>query len=318
MSQSLQIPNFTPLSIRERSTLDADAAIGETALVLSYADNFAADDYLVVGRLGSESAELLQVQAVSNDVNIDLVNAIVKDHSRFDEVNLLYGNQIRIYRAANVDGNVPDDDSFDPLGSAIDIDIDQAQTAYTDPDGGENYWYKFTYYNSTADIETDLASSAAVRGGGHGNYASVDAIRQAAGFAGNRYITDTLIATKRAAAQSVIDSELTGMYVVPFEKPINPLIVEITTELAAGYLLLDEYGGTSARMREQGQAKVDQALAKLTRINNKELVLTGVTGVTQTVPDAGGYNAWPNASTGNTPTDPHNGAPRMFTTQDRY
>jgi len=135
MSQTLQIPNFTALSTREKSALDADVGIGDSSIVLTYSDNIAPDDYLVIGRLGGESTELVQVQVVNNSVNVDIVGQTVKEHSRFDDVNLLFGNQIKIYRAANVDGTIPADGAFNVVGSAFDMDIDQTETLLTDPDG---------------------------------------------------------------------------------------------------------------------------------------------------------------------------------------
>jgi len=315
MSQTIKINNFSSLNIKERTELDADVAAAATSLSVKNNQNFAANDIVYVGRLGSDTGENLVASGISNATTIG-VSALARPHNRFDDVHSLFGNKIRIYRAANVNGTAPADASFSLLAT-VDIDFDQVSTTYTDADGSSSYWYKFTFYNSTASTETTLPDSTASRGASYGLYCSVDDVKQKAGLQNNKYLPDSLVDQKRQAAKAYIDAELTGLYVVPFTTPINPLIREVAQLLAAGYLLTSEFGASSASTRAQGQEFIDAAKAILTRINNKELKLTGVTGEADTVTNAGGYNAWPNGETATTQGE-YGGAERQFRMSDRY
>ena len=321
MSAKIRINNFSNANIVETTEFNADAAIGALTLTLKATQGLLSGNYLILGTRGAESAEM-RIAGVPNadGVTLPITVATQIAHSRFDQLTKLFGNKLRIYRAANVDGTIPLDASFAVL-TTIDIDPDQAFTDHTDADGGSGFWYKSTFYNSTTLAETPLAEAQAARGGGFGNYASVEEIRNKAGLDGNRWITDAKIDEKRKAAQSVIDSTLTGLYTTPFTTPVNPLINEITQLLAAGYLLTSE--ATNASSRLEGQAMLDQAsnsngTGLLDKLNKKELKLTGLTGDPETVPDAGGYDAWPNASTEDADANVGGQAPRSFRISDRY
>jgi hypothetical protein len=315
MSQTLKINNFSSLNIKERTELDADAAAAATSLSVKNNQDFAANDIVYVGRLGSDTGEKVVASGISNATTIG-VSALARPHNRFDDVHSLFGNKIKVYRAANVDGTAPSDASFSSIAT-IDIDYDQPSTSYTDSSGGSDYWYKFTFYNSTASTETTLPDSTAARGASYGLYCSVDDVKQKAGLQNNKYLPDSLVDQKRQAAKAYIDAELTGLYTVPFTVPINPLIREVAQLLAAGYLLTSEFGASSASTRAQGEEFIKNGLDILTRINNKELKLTGVTGAVSTVPDAGGFNAWPNGDTA-TALPEVGGAERQFRMADRY
>ena len=316
MSASFKIDNFGSINLKEKSKLDAEAAAAATGLTLQSTQGYSTDDFMLIGLKGAEGTELKRIDSVTNDTALVLTEGLDNPHGRFEDVVKLFGDQIQVYRAANVDGTQPADGSFSTVGSPISIDPDQMYSEFTDSSGGSDYWYKFVYKNSVSSDITALADSIAVRGGGISNYCSFDDIRNEAGFQNNPYITDAKISSKRAAAQSMIDSALQGIYVVPFSKPINPLIIEITTKLAAGYLLVQEYGGTSVRMRDDGQKKIDEAMALLARIDKRELTLTGVTGVSQEI-SGSGVQSWPNADTAEADAE-DGGGERMFRVSDRY
>ena len=55
--------------------------------------------------------------------------------------------------------------AFAVITRLAEIDPDQTSTYRTDTSGGSDYWYKVTYYSSTAAVDaTDLAVATAVRG----------------------------------------------------------------------------------------------------------------------------------------------------------
>lgn len=324
MSKTLALNNFSDANIVETTELDADALKTVSSLVLKDNQGFSAGDVILIGQRGSETAELRTVDTVdSNLINLTITEALSLNHSRFDQVTKLFGSEMKIYRAIT-DGSFPTGADFGAAYSVIPIDPDQMSTRFTDASGdadNPHIWYKRTFHNQTTDQETPLSEAIAYKGAESSEYATVEEIRSKAGLQGNRWITDEKIQEKRRTAQAVIDGTLTGLYSVPFTPPVNQLINEITQMLAAGYILLQE--STSAAARSQGQALVDQVTNKdrtgwLDKLDKKELKMVGLQGETQTAAETGGVTGWPNDSTGTDRNDPRNGAPRAFTTQDRY
>lgn len=314
MSQSLQISNFDQINIKEKTTLNADTIIGATSVALAYSNNILANDYMYVGRRGSESGEVSTVTSVTDAITV-VIAALTKPHNRFDDVTTLFGNKIQVYRAVNVDGTAPLDAAFATLGSPIDIDFDQVQTYFTDAAGGSGYWYKYTYRNSFTATETALADCPAVRGGVVGQYCSIESIRKEAGFQNNRNITDADIDQKRQAAQGHINSELGGIYVVPFTSPIHPFVAELTRIYAAGMLLTKDYGTVKAFSTNEGKAKMDWVDGQLKLLKDKTAVLRDVLGNDTSVPNAGGFTMYPDASTDGAAVA--DGGPK-FTSADRH
>jgi hypothetical protein len=276
MSTLLRVDNFASRNIKERIRLSADVAAAATALTVENNQGATVDYPVLIGPRGREQTELRRVLSVAGASTINLSAALSFAHVSGDEGVILFGDQIKVYRAANVDGRTPADASFAAfLASPVNIDFDQLMTDIQDPSGSSSYWYKFSYYNSTTTDETSLADSIAVRGGGFGHYASVDAIRDEAGFSRNENIKDATIATYRDRAESIINSKLHGFYTLPLSSPIPGNITAITVLLAAGLLMNKEYGamntgGTST----EGKAKVDDAMAMLTELVSGDATIT--------------------------------------------
>lgn len=313
MAQTLSLPNYLSSNLVQQTRLDGTVTpAGSAALTVENNNGFTDGDYFVVGNLGGEVTELLIVGSVTAATTITPTASTALDHSGDDYVTKLFGSQLKVYRAPNVNGLAPDDDTFSPLGSPVDLDVDQAFTGYTDPDGGSDWWYKFTYFNSTTSAETNLSDSTAVRGGGVGDYTSVEAIREEAGLQNAPYVTDKLIDKKRQAAQREIDSTLVDSYTVPFTTPINAFIADICTRLAAGFLLLEQFGQVQRQDGTAAQAKVDQARADLKSIALGDVKLTDTTGISTALPDSSGAaNSWPNQQTVVSPRS-EGGSPRSF------
>lgn len=294
MSQTLQITNFSELNIKERSVLDADAAVGATSVTAAYNDNMANNDYLYLGQLGTESGEVATISSLTGAKTIG-TSALTKAHNRFEPATVLFGNQLKIYRAANVDGTTPADGSFSVL-TTVAIDFDQVQTKYTDSSGGSGYWYKTTYFNSTTSVETSLADCVARRGGSTSVYASNESIRSEAGFKNNQFIPDSLVDEKRRAAQDYIDGQLSGLYTVPFVAPINDGIAEICRQLAAGLLMNHDYG-VNASGKGAGDGKIKWAYDEIAKIKNKVTVVTDQNGSDTSIANVGGWSSWPDTTT---------------------
>lgn len=262
MALTLRIDNFAPANLSEGSALDADTAVSASpiAVLVKNSVGFTLNGPVLVGNLGSETAELRYVTLIGDATHVTL-NSLAYVHNRFDPITSLIGDQIQLYRAPNVDGGVPADISFAVVGSPQGLNADGLSTDISDPTGGSSYWYKYTYRNSVTTIETSLADAIAERGGTYGHYVSIGAIRYEAGFANNVNIKDTTIAECRNEAESTINSRLHGFFTLPLTEPVAGNVSRMTKMLAAGYLLNREYGamntgGTSA----QGQAKINEVL----------------------------------------------------------
>jgi hypothetical protein len=295
VAQTLNLSNYDDPNIKETAKINADVAVDDTSLAISFSDDLEEGDLLYLGRLGSESGEVVTVATIVDSENITIA-AATKPHSRFEDATVIFGNQIKIYRASNVDGSQPDDTSFSFLDTT-NIDFDQLSTSYIDDTGGADYWYKYIYRNSGGD-ETFLTDSSAARGGGVGNYCSIQNIREEAGFQNNRYITDSQINNERQAAQDEINGELSGIYTLPFEPPINPMITRITKVLAAGFLLSKDYGVVNTFSTNNGATKTKEARDLLAKIASKEYVLNDATGTDTSIPGTGrSFGGWPDETT---------------------
>lgn len=323
MSQTIALENFSSLNLLEQTELNADVAVGATTISPKSTDNLTANHLLYLGRTGSEGGEKVTIDAIASETSLTIdAPGTTKPHSQFEPVYRLFGDQLKVYRALNVDGSTPADGSFSLLGTPLDIDFDDVQTSYTDPDGSEDYWYKYTFYNSVSTEETDIAATNAVRGGNVGNYASITAVRREAGLLTNRNISDAMIDEQRQTAQALINARLGGRYIVPFSGSINPLVEKMTVMLAAGWLLLRNYGPNVTLNTNDGNARVNwvtnnEGTGILDKLDKGEMKLTGADGVvTGSNSTQGEVTSWPNDST-DTAASNVGGGERMFRVSDR-
>jgi hypothetical protein len=314
MSQPITIPNFEPANIKEWSNIAVAVAASSTTTTLFNNDNIAANDYMLLGRPGSETGELQQVASVSG-VTIVTTDPLSFDHEYNADVTILRSNQFKIFRASNVNGSVPDDAAFSVIDT-IDIDIGKVETTYIDPTGSDSFWYKSARFNSTTNEMAPLSESQAVRGGNAGNYTTVEDVRKEAGFEHNLNITSATVYQCIIDAQAYINGKLNGIYVVPFSDPVNPFISKLAKVLAAGYLQIIQYDG-SYGMPANGTSdneKIKWVEEKLKQLVDGSLTLVNPDGTVPTQPPSGngngdrGFSGYPNRNT------PQN-EPRMFEVQ---
>lgn len=319
MSQTLNIPNFRENNIflNTQTELTAIVVPGSSALPVLNNNSFTSL-FVLVGRPGSDVAELLPNTTPTPGTSIPLGSNTLLQHSQGDPVYALFGSQIRIYRALDAGlGQQPPDSAFGygtPYAT-VSIDSSSDSTQYTDAAGNGSYWYKFTYYNPTTSSETDIGSATAVRGAFTVTYCSLDDIRGQAGFTYAPYITNASIDQKRQAAQDEINGALDEFYQTPLQPPINDFIKDICMRLAAGLLRLKHYSQIS-NPQINGQNMYDAAQLDLDKLIMKERVLVNKQGQSTAGPGAtGGVEGWPNSSTQSAPGN-QGGAPRVFRMSD--
>jgi len=89
----LKNPGITDL---ERSELSSDAAAGATSLSVDASEGFATNDYVVIGELGTEAAELVRITSITNTTTLAVTATVFAHIENVPVVKTLF-NQIRVY-----------------------------------------------------------------------------------------------------------------------------------------------------------------------------------------------------------------------------
>lgn len=133
-------------------------------------------------------------------------------------------------------------------------------------------------------------------------YSTATKVRDEAGFTGNNNILDATITSYIDAATSHIDGKIGRIYTLPLAS--TPAIIElIERNLAAGYLMLDEYGTQGEGTSKDGNAKIKWAESMLESIEKGVIELVNTSGVVLTQNNRIGMSGMPLDSTGTDKTD---------------
>lgn len=278
MSQIIVIENFPASNIAELTSITSDASAAQAVVNVENIGSIVVNDYLLIGEKGQENAQIAKVSSISS-LAITLNANLTTKHYRGEKVYKIRANQVKIYRADNVDGSLPADGSFSVLATS-DIKSDAVYTEYVDATGGSDYWYKYTFYNFTSTAESSIADAVGVRGGNYGYYVTSEEVRQEAGMSNNRWIADTLVFEKIQLAQSEVNSVLVSSgYSLPFTE-VPGLVKNATLMLAAGYLMIADYGPEFEGLNKDGNNKLTAARTLLDKIKAKSADLVESDGTT--------------------------------------
>lgn len=109
-------------------------------------------------------------------------------------------------------------------------------------------------------------------------YSSVATVKQFAGITGNLNISTASITTKIGMADGIINGKIFDAYVLPLSE--TPAMIEnISAQLAAAMILLDEYGVETEETDKDGEKMWERALAVLEMIQKRELkIISDTTG----------------------------------------
>ncbi len=316
MAELLQIPNYQSINIAEQAVLNAEALSGQPTVRYLDIQGFSVGDKVVLDP-ETEIGELLTIQTIDAATKtVTFTTNLANRHSYGTHVYKLFGEKIRLYRAVNIDGAIPDDSQFSLLATS-DITAYNTFTQILDSSGGSAFWYKSTYYNATTASETGLSLSYASRGGGYGRYVSIEDIRLEAGFQNNTNLDDSVFATRRDQAEAEINGRLAAAgYTIPLQGSNGsaytpPLIENIARLLSAGYVLNQDYGATTEGSTKAGNEKLKQANRLLSDIQNQNIVLLDTTG--STLVRTSQVSGWPDNTTQYVGTDGVNGEPFQIT-----
>jgi phage gp36-like protein len=301
MATTLRIDSFQEINVIERTELSADYVDAAETLSIRSTEGLSAGQSIYVGQLSREGCEKAVIASVVDQTTINLSEALKLPHARYEPVTAVLGDSIHIYRAPDLDGNVPADMQFSVLTTRT-IDPDQPSTYYKDATGSSAFWYRYTYFNPISNDETPLTAFDAWRGDDFEHYASLAEIRKEAGFEHAYNLPDSDVELQRRNAESEINASLVGAYTVPLA-PVPAIIRTLTIQLAAAMLLAKAYGET-AGIRQ----KLKDARAAINGYKNQSSVLTDDDGNSLSTSDSvGGY-----------PGAPSREAPRYFRMGDKY
>lgn len=301
MITPIRINNFPVEQIKSKTLIDVTGGIaaGATSVPVQNSANFAIADHTLIGPLGTAQCEEAVLAVAPPDSGHLTVPALQFAHGEFEEVVAIKYNEIKIYTAAAIStGEIPPSTSFTLL-TTLPITVNQQYTDYVDPAGSSAIWYAWTYFNSTTSAETNFnENERVVLGADADQYCTIDDIRKQAGLENNPWITDYDIALERSKAQEEIDSTLFSMYDVPFATPVPYIIQDITIRLAAGRLLIKDYGTDSTGSSKDGDLLLKDARVDLQDINEREMVVLDADRQSLLAEEsAGGVSSWPNNST---------------------
>jgi len=129
---------------------DYTVASSGTTLTVKNTAAFAANDYLVLGKLGTEQAEIVKISAVGSDTSITLTAAAKFNHAADSVVTKIPYDKFRVYRSTTGVGG-----SYSLLSeAAMQVDASDLKNKYYDATAVSPYSYKFSFYNSTTTVES--------------------------------------------------------------------------------------------------------------------------------------------------------------------
>lgn len=230
-------------TIKTEVTTDVVAG-SDKVIAVKNGNDFAVNDYIIVGVLGKEISEIAKITVVSgNDITVGTLNLA---HSDGDPITKVLFNQRKLYGCATETGTFVEIETKD-------IEVDSPQGTHFEYTGDYIY-FKCTYYNEHTTEESSIDDAVAVLGGESDRYCSIDAIKKQAGLLENPYTNNADVERKRSAAENEIDSAIGHIYSLPLSE-IPALIENVTILLAAGYLDYQEFGSESGGVKWLGEAR---------------------------------------------------------------
>lgn len=147
-SNLIKVDN-TALTYGYTTNLTAAVAAAGTALTVLNNAGAAANDYVLLGKLGEDTAEIRKISTVSGSTTIN-VDACSFAHGIDTPVTFIPYNQVRITSAATIDG------TYYTL-TTTDIIPNTLTTNYYDTAGAGTTAYKVAFYNSTSTELSDYS-----------------------------------------------------------------------------------------------------------------------------------------------------------------
>ena len=154
------------------SNLIADAPTGSTTLRVVDTTRINVDDYLIIGKEGTETSEVVKTTSITSPNEIS-VTALDNGHYSGEEIRVIRYNKVEVYRSDTQTGP-------QTLLATIDIQVENPlkETVYYDNLGDETKWYQIAFLNQ---VTVNRVYGDIFQGGTH-EYASVQDFRMQTGF----------------------------------------------------------------------------------------------------------------------------------------
>lgn len=144
---TLKSDNRNLLDSTKYTFLSDNYSSGQSSIVVVNSVDISANSYILLGNIGSENTEIIQVSAVNSSTQTLTLGASTKfPHNESSKVTILNYNKIRWFRTTTTTYS-----DTTPLTGYLDIRVNQWFTAYDDEAFSTGYGW-FIYYNSTTAI----------------------------------------------------------------------------------------------------------------------------------------------------------------------
>lgn len=130
-------------------------------------------------------------------------------------------------------------------------------------------------------------------------YVTVGDVKREAGFESNTGIPDVSVNEAIRFAQSQVNGTLGVYYTVPFTT-VPELVRSVVLQMAAGYLLLGQYGVLDESSTKDGEARIKRAREALRGVVSGNDPLVGTDGLV-IARNSTGVSSWPDSSTSSLP-----------------
>lgn len=247
--------------ITERSELSADLAIGQTVITVKNASKFTVSEFLCIGELGKETAELIKITETSKpNKTVTVESATNYPHYQDDPVSEFHCDQRKFYR---FQATTEIWEHLSSEGSPKNIEVDNPQgTFFEDSDGTQTNIYRSTYYSTASGTESSVNDAKSITGGGVStDLISLYRIRYTAGFKENYAIEDSYLDQYRQDAQGDVWASLRKRYTFPLTKN-SSFLQNIVRDLSVGFIWIDQYSGNAIKV-SSAQERIKQARIRL-------------------------------------------------------
>lgn len=142
---------------QELSALSAPVAAGVQAISVLNKEGFT-DEFIVIGRIGEEQAELRLIDTVSGAGTINLTSPLSFSHVVGAKISIIPYNQYEVSRKAS-------ESSAWAVLATTDLEVDEEYSVYDDTGGQTYHFYRIRFFNS--DTGQYSSYSATIKGTGY-------------------------------------------------------------------------------------------------------------------------------------------------------
>lgn len=141
--------------------LSSASSVSATIISVDNMSDFSANDFIVIGEEGTETAELKKIESVTSPGTITITSALKFEHLVDSPIRVALIDQIKFY------GSTSTTISASNILATVDVMVDnpRKETMYNHSEGTDSWYYKFTYYNSVTGDESSLDDAILISGG---------------------------------------------------------------------------------------------------------------------------------------------------------